>query len=149
MIVFNFSSAFIQAQKMKGDGNFLNYDARIVDIELSQMGVVGTEIDGGIATMSSGEIELIPAVKIAVERKDNEGTVVGVRFLFEGEGRSYSYDILEGPNDAGIVTIYEVSSSELAIEDFSSIESVQVMLLYGEDLPTRVLDDCELLGEVV
>ena len=104
----------------------------------------------GSAMLSPGEgggesSEPLENLQLAVRRLDNEENVSGVRFIFEDNlGRSYSYDVYDPPNDAGIAKIYEISSEDSGINDFSTIQKVSVRFLYGNKKTTGILDEAEI-----
>jgi len=129
VIIFNFSNSFIKKQKAETSGFSYYYDAELV--VLSELGSASLFGLGGLENALLG-----------VRRKDNEGNVTGVRFIFENDkGSSYSYDSLDAPNEAGVFKPYEINSTDIGIS--GNISKISLMLLYGNNKPTSVLDEVE------
>ena len=64
-----------------------------------------------------------------------------MRFIFEdNSGGSYSYDVYDyPPNEVGVVRPYEINTSK--IRSRLEIKKVSVILLYGNNKATEVLDE--------
>jgi len=126
LLIWEFANVFIDKQRGDTVGYSPYYDAKI-------------KLAEGNSSLAVGEGE----ARIWVERIDNEGNVTGVRLIFEdNKGTSYSYDSAP-PNYVGIAKLYTITNDDLDItkDDFDSIQTVSVRLLYGNNKPTSVLDE--------
>ncbi len=135
--VFSFSKDLFENQKQETEGLSFYYDAKIRDVRIFE--------SGGLAS-APGTDSILPVeiIEIAVERTDNEGKVVGIKFIFDEGGKSYSYDSYDPLNNAGVVKIYKIGNEDLGIEDFSKIKKVSISLLYGKGKPTKILDETQV-----
>ena len=124
-VIFNFSSSFVEKQKQETEGFSPYYDVKLF-------------ILSELATGPGPDPE---EIQLGVRREDNEGDVAGVRFIFEDNvGGSYSYDVYDyPPNEAGFVIPYEINTSK--IRQGLEIKKVSVMLLYGNNKATEILDE--------
>jgi len=123
-IILVFSRNFVKDKKVETQGFSGYYDAKLYILN---------------GDSSSDTLQL------GVERLDNEGHISGARFIFEGEGISYSYDdVVNPPNDVGIVEVYDVNAGYIGLSDFSDIQKISIRLLYGNKRATNILDYREI-----
>lgn len=134
-LIFLFSSSFINTSKVS---NNPNYNAQIVYAE-----VVPPESGEFSTGPVEGSIELTEIIRIGVERQDNEGNVTGVLFIFEdNKGSSYSFEVYDGPNDAGMIKTYNISNVDIGIENFDNIKKIKVSLIVGKS-KTKTLSESD------
>jgi len=130
VVIFNFSNSYVKKQKTETEGFSYYYSAK-----LSRL--------GELATSPSDRDENF--LVLGVRREDNEGEVLGVRFIFEdNSGNSYSKDFYNHPpNEVGIIRTYRIDLNDLDIE-LGDLQKVSLSLLYGKDKATEVLDEVYL-----
>jgi len=131
-IVWNFSYSYVRKKTAETQGQSFYYDAELY--LLSEL-----------ATLQGPSGEELGILQLGVKRIDNEQDIKGVRFIFENDhGGSDTYEDYETiPNNAGIIESYYINSTEIGI-NFSQTTKISLMLLYGNDKATEVLDEIEV-----
>lgn len=140
IVIAGITAAFLSntLQKTKDNSPNINevyYDAKIQDIKI--------EDSTGLATNpSQNAVPVTQKITILVKRNDNEQSATGIQFLFySSSGNSYSYNSNDPPNDPGIIKQYEITNSDINMNDFSTIEKVSISLIYRNNKITRILDE--------
>ena len=130
-IIYNYSNSFVERQKEDSKDFSFYYDAGLF---------LASELS---TSLGSPPVEII---SLGVKRKDNEGDVAGVRFLISDKnGKSYTYDDLDHPpNDISNIEYYDIELINLGIDSYNDISKISLMLLYGNNNPTKILDVLEI-----
>jgi len=133
MIVINFSTGFINKQKENTKTYYAHYDAKVYIL---------TELATLPPSGSSSEEKL----NLGIKRLDNGGDVFGVRFLIQdNQGSVHTHDIYDDPpNDAGLITNYNLTITDVKVSSFFDIESISIQFLYEKNKATEILDTKEL-----
>lgn len=130
-MIYSFSVSLVQKQKDEVEGFSIYFDAELF---------LASELSTSPGSPQSDVINL------GVKRKDNEGDVVGVRFIIEdNNGKSYAHDDLNHPpNNIANIEFYDIDLDNLGITSANDITKISLMLLYGNNNPTKVLDILEI-----
>ena len=131
-IVYTFSLNYIKDKKAETQGQSFYYDAELYVLE-------------DLASLQGSGGEELETFQLGVKKIDNEQNITGVRFIFENDhGGSDTYDdYITPPNNAGVIESYYINSTEAGI-NFSQTTKISLMLLYGNNKATKVLDEVEI-----
>ena len=130
-IVWNFSYDYVKSKTAETQGQSFYYDAELYVLE-------------DLASLQGSGGEELETFQLGVKKIDNEQNITGVRFIFEGKGISNSYDDYNTiPNNAGIIEVYTLTSEDIGME-ISEIKKISLMLLYGNNKATEILDEVDI-----
>jgi flagellin-like protein len=142
VIVYNFSTNFLEKQT-KNTEEIPNY----YDVELSILMELGSST---LLSLDNGD-----KLSLGVMRIDNQDSsnwtsdekknilIKGIRFNFkDNKGNSYSHDVYSAPPVmTGFTYPYKISLEESGAQSWNSIEEISIMLIYGQEKVTRILDE--------
>jgi hypothetical protein len=134
VIIFNATNKMVSRQGEGIERDLLKYSANIESFEsVGELGTAGVGGDGA----------LISTTKIILKRMDDEGDILGLKFVFtDNQSNSYSYESNKPLNDAGIYEQYSIDVGDVdRLNDFDGIEKVSVSFIYAKDKTSKVLDE--------